>query len=415
MPPPPLDFSRLRTLPLSARANKVRLDDFAPVPADADLPDVLALFPAILIGEEFGVFVRAACDARRAGRPFVLMIGGHVIKTGMSRLIIDLMRRGLVSHLAANGSVSVHDWEIALIGQTSEDVAVYLPDGRFGNWEETGAGLNAAVNEGARAGLGYGTAVGKAIAEGAFPHADASVFAEAFRLGDPATVHVALGNDIIHQHPSWDPGADGRRHRARFPPPDPDRRRPRRRRADEPRVGRDPPGNLSEGAFGGAQPDGGRPREFHNAVFDMVRQYRPLVNVAGRPTASGGPGARGFVFTGHHEILFPLFCCALRREWAGAGAGARLSGPPPASGSPCADGPVCYNGFQRRFETFPAGTHAIWSRRLPPVRTELCASSAICSAGSKETWESTWARPTPWCTSAAGASCCANPRSSPST
>jgi hypothetical protein len=327
MPPPPLDFSRLRTLPLSARANKVRLDDFAPVPADADLPDVLALFPAILIGEEFGVFVRAACDARRAGRPFVLMIGGHVIKTGMSRLIIDLMRRGLVSHLAANGSVSVHDWEIALIGQTSEDVAVYLPDGRFGNWEETGAGLNAAVNEGARAGLGYGTAVGKAIAEGAFPHADASVFAEAFRLGIPATVHVALGNDIIHQHPSWDPALMGAA------------------------TGRDfhlltrTVADLDGGALmnlGSAVilPEtflkalsvarnltGGRPREFHNAVFDMVRQYRPLVNVAGRPTASGGPGARGFVFTGHHEILFPLFCCALRREWAGAGAGAPAGAP----------------------------------------------------------------------------------------
>ncbi len=306
-----LHFSQVQTRPLAERANKVRLADFA-VPTEA-APDPLPLLPNILVGRDFPAFVQAVADARRAGRPFVLMIGGHVIKTGLSLLIIDLMRRGLVTHLAANGSVSIHDFEIALIGETSEDVEANLPDGRFGNWEETGAGVNTAVNAGAAEGLGYGAAVGRYIAENDLPHADASVFAQAWRLGIPATVHVAFGNDIIHQHPAWDAGAMGAA------------------------TGRDfhllteTVADLDGGALmnlGSAVvlPEtflkalsvarnltGGKPQAFTNAVFDMVRQYRPLVNVAQRPTASGGEGARGYVFTGHHEILFPLFYCALRR------------------------------------------------------------------------------------------------------
>jgi hypothetical protein len=310
-----LDFSQLRTQPLSERANKVRLGDFAPVPEAAEgTPDPLTLLPNILIGRDFPAYVRSVAHARRAERPFVLMIGGHVIKTGMSRLIIDLMRRGWITHLAANGSVSIHDFEIALIGETSEDVTAYLPDGRFGNWEETGAGLNAAVNQGATDGLGYGAAVGRYIRERAFPHADASVFAEAYRLGIPATVHVALGGDIIHQHPAWDPAAMGAATGRDF------------HRLTETVADLDGGALMNLGsavmlpetflkALSVARNlTGGKPQEFTSAVFDMARPYRPLVNVAERPTASGGPSARGYVFTGHHEILFPLFYCALRRE-----------------------------------------------------------------------------------------------------
>lgn len=309
-----LDFSQIRNLPLAERTNRVRLADFPAPPDDADALDVLALLPNILVGRDFPAFVRAVAAARREERPFLLMIGGHVIKTGMSRLIIDLMRRGVVSHLAANGSVSIHDYEIALIGETSEDVAANLPDGRFGNWEETGAGLNTAVNAGAADGLGYGAAAGRAIAEGGFPHSDASVLAEAWRLGIPATVHVAFGGDIIHQHPAWDPAAMGLATGRDF-----------RQLAET-------VADLEGGAvmnLGSAVvlPEaflkalsvarnltGGEPQAFTTGVFDMIPQYRSAVNVAQRPTATGGEHARGYVFTGHHEILFPLFYCALRRE-----------------------------------------------------------------------------------------------------
>ena len=312
----PLDPSQVRTRPLSERANKVRLDQFSPVPASGDdLPlDPLALLPDILVGRDFPAYVRAVTKARRAGRPFLLMIGGHVIKTGLSRLIIDLMERGIVTHLAANGSVSIHDYEIALIGETSEDVAAYLPDGRFGNWEETGAGVNAAVNTGADDDLGYGAAVGRAIVESDLPHGDASVFATAWRLGIPASVHIAFGNDIIHQHPTWDPAKMGVA------------------------TGRDfhllteAVAELEGGALmnlGSAvilpeaflkalsvarNLQNGKPEAFTTGVFDMIAQYRSAVNVAQRPTATGGADARGYVFVGHHEILFPLFYCALRRE-----------------------------------------------------------------------------------------------------
>jgi hypothetical protein len=314
-----LDFSRVRTLPLDERANKVRLSEFSPVP-DADTPpdqiDPLSLLPDILIGRDFPAYAEAVARTHRAGRPFVLMIGGHVIKTGQSRLIIDLMQRGVVTHLAANGSVSIHDFELALIGETSEDVGANLPDGKFGNWEETGAGLNEAVNSGSRDGLGYGAAVGRYITERGLPHRDASVFAEAWRLGIPVTVHVALGNDIIHQHPTWDASLMGAASQRDF------------------QTLTETIADLDGGAvmnLGSAVvlPEtflkalsvarnltGGKPVAFTNAVFDMVRQYRPLVNVAERPTASGGAAARGFVFTGHHEILFPLFYVALRRALA---------------------------------------------------------------------------------------------------
>ncbi|GAB4463130.1 MAG: hypothetical protein OHK0029_31260 [Armatimonadaceae bacterium] len=309
-----LDFSQIRTLPLSERQNKVRRSDLCPLPdGAASSLDVLSLFPNILIGKDFPAYVQAVAQARRNNHPFLLMIGGHVIKTGMSPLIIDLMRRGVVTHLAANGSVSIHDYELALIGETSEDVGANLPDGRFGNWEETGAGLNEAVNSGSRAGLGYGAAVGKFITERNLPNKDISVFAAAWEFGIPVTVHVAFGNDIIHQHPSWDGALMGAASQRDF------------------QLLAESIADLDGGAvmnLGSAvvMPEtflkalsvarnltGGKPEAFTNAVFDMIRQYRPLVNVAERPTASGGAAAKGYVFTGHHEILFPLFYVAIRR------------------------------------------------------------------------------------------------------
>jgi len=149
--------------------------------------------------------------ARRAGKPVIWMMGAHVIKCGLSPLLIDLMERGYITHIAGNGAISIHDFELSLIGETSEDVAHGLEDGSFGMAEETGKWMNLAIQEGARNGLGYGKAIGKFIAENKdlFPHREVGVLYHAYRLGIPATIHITIGADIIHQHPRADFAALG--------------------------------------------------------------------------------------------------------------------------------------------------------------------------------------------------------------
>jgi len=196
-----IDLSRVKTYPLAQRRNLVRLADLltpdTPPPPD-DIP-------------ELDEVVERIVAARRAGRPVIWMMGAHVIKSGLSLLLIDLLRRGIVTHIAGNGAVSIHDFELALIGETSESVANGLEDGTFGMAEETGALMHQAIQQGARDGLGYGTAVGRFIAENAeqFPSREASVLYTAYSLGIPATIHVTIGADIIHQHPDADFGAIG--------------------------------------------------------------------------------------------------------------------------------------------------------------------------------------------------------------
>lgn len=197
----PIDLSRVTTYPLAQRRNLVHLADLiAPEtpPPPFDSPEL----------DEVAVQIIAA---RRAGRPVIWMMGAHVIKSGLSRLLVDLMRRGIVTHVAGNGAVSIHDFELALIGETSEDVASSLEDGTFGMAEETGALMHQAIREGARDGLGYGAAVGRFIAENTerFPFREVSVLCNAYTLGVPATIHVTVGADIIHQHPITDFGAIG--------------------------------------------------------------------------------------------------------------------------------------------------------------------------------------------------------------
>ena len=196
-----IDLSNVKTYPLARRRNLVYLDSLlAPEspPPPFDSPELDAVVESIV-------------TARRAGRPVIWMMGGHVIKSGLSRILIDLMRRGIVTHIAGNGAVSIHDFELALIGETSEDVAASLEDGTFGMADETGRLMNQAIKEGARDGLGYGAGIGRFIAENAalFPFRDVSVFFRAFASGIPATVHSTIGTDIIHQHPSVDFGALG--------------------------------------------------------------------------------------------------------------------------------------------------------------------------------------------------------------
>jgi phosphoheptose isomerase len=197
----PIDLTLVKTIPLAERHNLVRLADLVAPEAP----------PPAFESPELNAVVAHVVAARRAGRPVIWMMGAHVIKSGLSRLLIELMCRGIVTHVAGNGAVSIHDFELALIGETSEDVATGLEDGTFGMAEETGALMHRAIQEGARDGLGYGAAVGRFIAEHAdgFTHRDASVLYNAYVLDLPTTIHVTVGTDIIHQHPAADFGALG--------------------------------------------------------------------------------------------------------------------------------------------------------------------------------------------------------------
>jgi hypothetical protein len=197
----PLDLSKIKTYPIAQRKNLVHWDDLiAPEepPPPFNSPELEAVAGRIV-------------SARRAGRPVIWMMGAHVIKSGLSRLLVDLLERGVITHLAGNGAVSIHDFELALIGETSEDVASSLEDGTFGMAEETGALMHRAIQAGARDGIGYGAAIGRFIAENPalFHFRQASVLHAAYRLGIPATIHVTIGTDIIHQHPAADFGAIG--------------------------------------------------------------------------------------------------------------------------------------------------------------------------------------------------------------
>jgi hypothetical protein len=199
MPFPRFDRSRLLIQPLAERVHD--LDLRALLPLDAPLPDFG--HPALpVLGERLAA-------ARRTGAARIVLMGAHVLRAGVSRYLIDMMRRGLISHLAMNGAGPIHDWELALIGATTESVARYVQTGEFGLWRETGR-MNDAIQDGARAGLGLGEALGRAILGGPFPHKDISVLAQAVTLGVPVTVHVGIGYDIIHEHPNCDGAALGR-------------------------------------------------------------------------------------------------------------------------------------------------------------------------------------------------------------
>ncbi|HEV3258987.1 MAG TPA: hypothetical protein VG013_19100, partial [Gemmataceae bacterium] len=198
MPYPVFDRSRLKIQPLSRRQHD--LDLSVMLSLDSPVPEFS--HPAL------PVLGRRLADARRQGRARILMMGAHVLRAGVSRYLIDLMERGLLTHVAMNGAGPVHDWEFALIGATTESVARYIRTGEFGLWEETGR-MNEVIREGARGGLGLGEALGRAVLDGPFPHKDVSVLAAGVRLGVPVTVHVGIGYDIIHEHPNCDGAALG--------------------------------------------------------------------------------------------------------------------------------------------------------------------------------------------------------------
>src|SRR5215217_1692556 len=198
MPYPQFDRRQLGIKPLSERVHDMTLDhllklgDPAPPVDDPALPKI----------------AERIVQARQAGRPVILLMGGHVIKQGLSRHVIDLMERGLLTHIAMNGAGPIHDYELALIGKTTESVARYVTEGQFGLWRETGQ-LNDIIVAGNRDGLGLGEAVGRALETEALPHRDVSICAAGYRLRVPVTVHVGIGYDIIHEHPNCDGAALG--------------------------------------------------------------------------------------------------------------------------------------------------------------------------------------------------------------
>ncbi|HUG52281.1 MAG TPA: hypothetical protein VMR21_01710 [Vicinamibacteria bacterium] len=246
--------------------------------------------------------------ARARGKPIVWGLGAHVLKVGLSPVIVDLMERGLVTGLAFNGAGIVHDFELAVAGQTSEDVSAGLGSGAFGMARETGEEINRAIVAGDRDGLGLGAAVGRHLALTRPPHVSVSLLAAAWRLRLPATVHVALGTDIVHMHPACDPAAVGRATHLDF-----------RILAGE--VARLGGGGvyLNVGsavllpevflkAVTLARNLGHELRDFATANLDFIQSYRPNANVVQRPTEGVG---RGYSLTGHHEILVSLLAAAL--------------------------------------------------------------------------------------------------------
>ena len=305
-----MDFSGAKTAPLTTRRSKVQKDLLADPeaysPPGRSLED---LIPSILKGSDIKALADAWAAAVSGGRSVILGMGAHPVKVGLSRLIIDLMNRGFVNALAAGGALAVHDIEMAMQGHTSEEVAEGLPEGAFGMAEETGRAYWDAVALAGREGCGLGQAVGRHIAEGAFPHRDLSLLAAAYARGIPATLHVAIGTDIVHMHPGHDGAALGLAAFRDF------------QVFSEAVLGLEGGGvylNLGSAvimpevflkAVNIARNLGGKPHGIVTANLDMIQHYRPRENVVERPTI---PGGRGFQITGHHEILFPLLYTMVR-------------------------------------------------------------------------------------------------------
>jgi hypothetical protein len=299
----PLSLKGLTTYSLKDRPSKVSHQDFArPWTRGGSFKEFLEGLPNILAGQSLREIAAAWVKARREDRPVLLGMGAHPLKVGLAPVLIDLLKRGLITGLAVNGAVIIHDSEIAMVGRTSENVDQVLGSGQFGMARETGEFLNEATSWGAREGLGLGQAVGRRLKDSDFPYNNLSLLASAANLEVPVTVHVAVGSDIIHLHPSCNPAALGETTHLDF------------------RLFAAQVSHLSGGLYinlGSAvilpevflkaltlARNLGHPVEPLTTVnLDFIQHYRPLTNVVRRPTAGAG---QGYALTGHHEIMLPL-------------------------------------------------------------------------------------------------------------
>jgi len=307
-----ITLDKLKTYPLSKRKCKVKCEDFAKPPSKgASFSDFYGSLPNILIGADFRLVVDAVVSARSKKKPVIFMMGGHVIKCGLNPVIIELMKKKVITAISLNGAGAIHDFEIALIGRTSEDVPDALEDGSFGMAKETALYINGALEEAVEKDIGAGRAIGEVINDEKLPFRNQSLLYNALKEDVLATVHIAIGTDIIHQHPSFDAGAAGQASFKDFH-------------------------NLTEevAALGGggvvlnigssvimpevflkainiARNLGYEVKDFTAVNFDMIQHYRPHQNVVARPVRSGG---KGYSITGHHELMLPLLAQAVMEK-----------------------------------------------------------------------------------------------------
>jgi len=303
-----IDLSRVKTLSVSGRESKLDTAQMAtPLPDDVDFRTFFERLPRTLAAADLHKLVDDLVAARQKKKPVLVMMGAHVIKVGLGPLLVDWMKRGLIQGIAMNGAGAIHDTELAFFGKTSEDVAHYLKDGRFGMSKETAALLNDTITSASASKLGFGEAIGRRIVEEQAEYGALSLFGQAYALGVPVTVHVAMGTDIVHQHPNANGAAIGETSLRDF------------------RIFARLVQDLNQGGvtllFGStvilpevflkaltvARNVHGPVENFTTAVFDMIRHYRPKMNVLDRPTQDSG---RSYQFTGHHEIMIPLLAAA---------------------------------------------------------------------------------------------------------
>jgi hypothetical protein len=308
----PLALDKVKTYSLASRPSKVRLEDFAKPLNSGLLADFLDSLPNVLAGQNLRELAARIQRARELKKPIIWGIGGHVIKTGLAPVIIDLMKLGYVSAIAGNGSVLVHDAEIAMVGSTSEDVDATLSEGVFGGAEETGQLLNGAARDGARDQIGLGEAVGRALRARKPEHRDYSLLCAAYEARIPFTAHITIGGDIAHFHPGFDAAALGATTHTDF-----------RLLAEL----------VRRMSGGGVYLNVGSavvlPEVFLKCVtlvrnlnqpledittanFDFIQSYRPVTNVVRRPTENGA--GRGYSITGHHELTIPLLAALIKRQ-----------------------------------------------------------------------------------------------------
>jgi deoxyhypusine synthase len=307
----PVSLRKVKTYSLAKRKSRVSLSSLAVPHATGDtLKTFMNKLPDILAVNNLKSVIASVVQAKRNGRPVILGMGAHPIKVGLSPLIIDLMQKGIITAVATNGACIVHDFELSFVGHTSEDVGRGLCSGTFGMAEETGRYINKAIKKGVRKGFGIGRSIGAMIHESKFTFKEKSIFGQAYKLNIPATVHVAIGTDIVHMHPEADGSAVGEGTFRDF------------------RLLTSVVSDLEGGVYinlGSAviMPEvflkaltiarniGNKVENITTVNMDFIQHYRPMENVLRRPTM--GKGA-SYALTGHHEIMFPLLAAAIIEE-----------------------------------------------------------------------------------------------------
>ena len=308
-----IDISAVKTYSATERKSKVSINlEAVPPSPGMSMREFLNSLPAILKANDLKAVAKAIVNAKKLGKPVIAMLGGHVIKTGCSPVLGDLAARGYITHFASNGSACIHDTELARFGHTSEDVATQLEDGSFGMAADTAALVNGAAKRAAQGKEGFGEAAGAMLIEEKAPFSNRALLANAYALEIPYTIHVAIGTDIVHQHPDACGKSIGEASLRDF----------KIFAATVSEIGNG--GVILNLGSSVVMPEvflkalsvarnisSNHIKNFTTANFDMIQHYRPTVNIVNRPVLSGG---NGYALTGHHEIMIPLLAAAIHEE-----------------------------------------------------------------------------------------------------